>query len=361
MIGHDLPVPTPLMRARREVPKNPPVAAHSFRLLLYKHHSPVSPLECAITRFLTTVLSKRLTEPAKSFRIRTYKKVQGGGPALNRISRPRFTPKGTSRGPLTFLSAALLFVASPFSTKAQEASLPTAEQLATITERGRALYEYDQAAWHASDAVQMSNPSNVEGQRYIAKKENGKWTVVFGKLSEDRNRFLISYEADEQATLRQFTVRQEPASRQDDGSFLYAARAIEAAMKDLGAANRPYNVAVLPAPAEQLYVYLYPAQTKARVYPLGGDVRYLVGADGTKILEKHQMHKSIIETAFPPGKKVVSGFHTHVLSDLPEDTDVFHVLSQDPPLPEFVATPHFTYQVKTDGTIQMEEKRKRKK
>jgi len=238
---------------------------------------------------------------------------------------------------------------------------PENEELAAITERGKLLYEYDQAAWHASDAVQTANPKNVEGQRYIAKKENGKWTVVFGKLNEDRTRFGITYEAEEQATLRQFAVRQEPAERRGEGFFLVAARAIEVAMKDFGAANRPYSVAALPGPAEQLYVYLYPAQTKARVYPLGGDVRYLVSADGGRILEKRQMHKTIIERVPPAGKKSVGGFHTHVLSDLPEDTDVFHVLTQDPPLPEMVATPHFTYQVKTDGTIQIEEKRQRKK
>ena len=238
---------------------------------------------------------------------------------------------------------------------------PAQEELAGITERGRLLYEYDHAAWHASDAVQMANPKNVEGQRYIAKKENGKWTVVFGKLNEDRSRFGITYEAEEQATLRQFAVTQEPAERQDEGFFLCAARAIEVATKDFGAANRQYNVAVLPGPADQLYVYLYPAQTKARVYPLGGDVRYLMSAEGTKILEKRQMHKSIIENQPAKDvKKVVAGFHTHVLSDLPEDTDVFHVLTQDPPVAEFVSTPHFTYQVKTDGTIQIEQKRKRK-
>jgi hypothetical protein len=243
----------------------------------------------------------------------------------------------------------------------QEVTPPAKEELAAIAARGRLLYEYDQAAWHASDAVQMTNPRNVEGQRYIAKKQNGKWTVVFGKLNEDRSGFRISYEAEEQATLRQFAVRPEPAGREDEGFFLYAARAIELGMKDFGAASRPYNVAVLPAPSEQLYVYLYPAQTKARVYPLGGDVRYLVSPDGTKILEKRQMHKTIIETVPQAGKKMVAGFHTHVLSDLPEDTDVFHVLTQDPPVAEFVGTAHFTYQVKTDGTMQIEEKRKRKK
>ena len=244
---------------------------------------------------------------------------------------------------------------------AQEPMPPEPQELGAITERGRLLYEYDQAAWHASDAVQTANPKNIEGQRYIAKKENGNWTVVFGKLNEDRSRFDISYEAGEQATLRQFTVKQEPVEKQDEGFFLFAARAIQVAMRDFGATSRPYNVAVLPGPAEQLHVYLYPAQTKARVYPLGGDVRYLVSSDGTKILEKRQLHKSIIETATRPGKKTAAGFHTHVLSDLPEDTDVFHVLTQDPPLPEMIVTSHFTYQVKTDGTIQIEKGKKPKR
>lgn len=242
----------------------------------------------------------------------------------------------------------------------QGALPPTAEELALISERGKVLYEYDQAAWHAADAVQTANPKAVDGQRSIARKVNGTWTVVFGKLNEDRSRFGITYEANEQATLRDFAVSKQPEELEDEGFFLYAARAIEAAMKNFGGANRPYNVAVLPAPADQLYVYLYPAQTEARVYPLGGDVRYLVGADGTKILEKRQMHKTIVEVALRPGKKA-SGFHMHVLSDLVEDTDVFHVLTQDPPIPEFIATPDFVYQVKTDGTIQLEKEKKRRK
>ncbi|HYL83708.1 MAG TPA: hypothetical protein VE263_05705 [Candidatus Angelobacter sp.] len=244
---------------------------------------------------------------------------------------------------------------------AQEAPRPMAEELAAITERGRMLNEYDQAAWHATDAVQMANPKTVEGQRYIAKKGDGKWRVVFGKLNEDRNRFAISYEALQQEQPREFVVQREPADHEDVGFFLFAARAIELAMKDFGGANRPYNVAVLPAPAEQLYVYLYPAQTKARVYPLGGDVRYLVSANGMKIVEKRQMHKTIIETVPSSKGKTVAGYHTHVLSDLPEDTDVFHVLTQEPPVPEYVAAGHFLYVVMADGTIHIEKEMKRKK
>jgi hypothetical protein len=243
---------------------------------------------------------------------------------------------------------------------AQEAAPPTAEELAAITERGRMLYEYDQAAWHASDAVAAANPKTVEGQRYIAKKENGKWKVVFGRLNDDRTRFGITYEADEQATLREFEVREDPEKRQDKGFFLFAARAIELATNDFAAGNRPYNAAVLPA-AEQLYVYLYPSQAKARVYPLGGDVRYLVSADGGEILEKRPMHKAIIENEpAKRRKKAAVGHHTHAVGDQPEDTDVFHVLTQDPPVPEMVLTAHFVYQVKADGTIEVEKTTKRK-
>ena len=263
------------------------------------------------------------------------------------------------RETVALLGAAVLAGAVPLA-GAQEAMPPTAEELAAISERGRMLYEYDQAAWHATDAVETSNPTSVVGQRAIARKVHGNWTVVFGKLNGEGSRFEITYEASEQATLRDFAVR-VPEEREDEGFFLHAARAIELATKDFGGANRPYNVAVLPAEAEQLYVYLYPAQTEARVYPLGGDLRYLVSADGTKLLEKRQMHKTIIEAALRPGKRVSSRSHRHALGDLPEDTDVFHVLTEDPPIPEFIATPHFQYQVKTDGTIQIEKQKNRRK
>ena len=105
-------------------------------------------------------------------------------------------------------------------------------------------------------------------------------------------------------------------------------------------------------------MYLYPAQTKVGIYPLGGDVRYLISADGTKILLKRQMHNSVIEAGPVKGKKVVAGYHTHVLSDEPEDTDVLHVLQQDPPLPEMIGTQHFVYEIASDGTIRVKKQKR---
>jgi hypothetical protein len=257
------------------------------------------------------------------------------------------------------MSLFLVFAAAPFA-NAQAAAAPTAAELNAITERGILLNEYDQAAWHASDAAQTANPKTIEGQRYIAKKENGKWIVAFGKLNADKNLFQIYYEAAQKAKPQEFSVSAEKADRADRGFYLFAARAMEIALKDFHGEKRPYNVAVLPASQEQLLVYVYPAQTKPRIYPLGGDVRYLISEDGTKIIEKRQMHKTILESGAPKdkGKKLVAGFHTHVLSDVPEDTDVFHVLTQDPPLPEIIGTPHFLYKILVDGTITIEKQKK---
>jgi hypothetical protein len=64
------------------------------------------------------------------------------------------------------------------------------------------------------------------------------------------------------------------------------------------------------------------------------------------------MHKSIIESvSADPKVKVESGYHTHVLSDVPEDTDVLLVLTRQPKVPEMVVTQTFMYTIATDGTI----------
>ena len=237
---------------------------------------------------------------------------------------------------------------------------PTSSELAAISERGRALAAYDQAAWHATDAVQMANPETAQGQHSLARVEGGRWTVVFGALNAENSAFLIHYEAVAQAGRPgQFEVKRDDPPREDSGFYLFAARALELALADFGGVGRPYNAAVLPAEEGRLYVYLYPAQVKAEVYPLGGDVRYLVSADGGKILERRQLHKTIIETGPAKAKKVAEGVHTHVLSDVPEDTDVLHVLQQSPPRPELVVTSHFVYEIGADGAIRVKQEKKK--
>ncbi len=235
-----------------------------------------------------------------------------------------------------------------------EKKKPDSPVMADVTARGRALYEYDQAAWHATDAVQATSPPTASLGRYIARKSGTGWTVVFGHLNEHRDRFLIGCEATQGASSREFAVKRFDPPQEDASFYLAAAKAIDTALADFVGQNRPYNVAVLPTPSNQLYVYVFPAQTDAKVYPLGGDARYLITPDGSTVVEKRQLHKTILEDRgeLPKGATPQGSFHTHVLSDVPEDTDVFFVLTRKPPLPEFIGTMNKKlYTVNPDGTI----------
>ena len=233
----------------------------------------------------------------------------------------------------------------------QRTSPPAKVELAQITERGRELAEYDTAAWYASDAVREMHPAQGAVVRYIAKKVSDTWHVIFGRLNDSRDKFLITYEATQGASPKEFAVKKMDPPKEDSGFVLYAARAIETSLADFKGAPRPYNVAVLPAPSNQVYVYAVPAQTKQGIFPLGGDARYLISADGSKIIEKRQLHISIIEFAPSANQNVQAGFHTAVMDDIPEDTDVFHVLSRHPSVPEYIGTKQFVFRIETDGTI----------
>lgn len=259
----------------------------------------------------------------------------------------------------TAVVSAILLTAAVYADE-RPASPPSSAELFAITARGRALAEYDQAAWHATDALQMANPKTAEGEHYLARKENGKWRVVYGALNADKSKFLIGFEALQSAKPREFSVVKNDPAIPDDGFYLFAARALELAREDLGKVSRPMSSAVLLAPANQLYIYLYPAPEKAGVFPFGGDVRYLISSDGRRIVEKRELHKSIVESQknSRKGSKAVAATHVHVQSDLPEDTDVLSVLEQYPPSPAIVSTRHFSYEISTDGSITIKKTKK---
>lgn len=234
---------------------------------------------------------------------------------------------------------------------------PTKDELSAITERGRNLAGYDVAAWHASDALQAKDIKPGSVVRYIARKTDRGWTVAFGRLDQGKDKFLIAYEAVQGKGPDQFDIKEFDPPKEDSDYFRSAAKAIDVALKDFiehfEGQQRPYNVAVLPAEKGQFWVYLVPAPTKPDVWPLGGDVRYLMSADGTNIRAKRQLHRSVIENEPPKDKdqQQVAGIHTHVLDESPEDTDVFHVLSRKPSVPEMILTKQFVFQVDADGAI----------
>lgn len=230
------------------------------------------------------------------------------------------------------------------------------QQLAAITQRGRALEAYDQAAWHGTDAAKAIAGGDTTGLRYyIARRTSTGWLVDFGTLDAAGTTFSTTLEA-VSADGQHFTAQRLSPSRSDTGFLVAAAHAIqtaEAAFKFVSGFH--YNVAVIPNPDGTMYVYLYPAQTDPTIFPLGGDGRFTISADGTKILDAHRMHNAVMTPSadsVPSNSRMVAGFHNDVVENVPQDTDVFHVLARKPPLPEFVNAQGQFYLINVDGSIE---------
>ncbi len=244
------------------------------------------------------------------------------------------------------------------SSAAWGAKKPSKEELDAVTARGVLLAEYDQAAWHATDAVRTLNATGEGVRRWIGRKTATGWVVDFGQLNAEQSKFVVAYEAVQTDAPEHFKVNTFVPGREDADFDLFAGRAIELALRDFDS-NAPmvqYNVAVLPAESGRLYVYVYPAQVKVGVYPYGGDARYLVSGDGRTIIEKRQMHKAVLESIpgkTPSGSSAVGGFHSDILGDLPEDTDVFLVMARHPRMPEYVGAGGHVFVIAIDGGIEI--------
>ena len=240
---------------------------------------------------------------------------------------------------------------------AQAKSPPPDSALRGITERGRALAAYDFAAWHGSDAASaLPAPAPGHVTRYVARRTDRGWVVVFGRLSAKRDTFLIATEAAPGARggpHEGYVAVKHAVPKADTGYYRRAVLAIDTAIAEFGAVQRPYNVAVLPAPGGHWWVYLTPAPTVSGVWPLGGDLRDLVSADARRIVARRRLHNAVIEfgAGREPGKVLQAGSHAAVLDDIPEDTDVFHVLTRTPRVPEYIVTDAFMYRIDADGAI----------
>ena len=228
--------------------------------------------------------------------------------------------------------------------------------LAGVTERGRALYAYDQAAWHGTDAFFALKPDTKGLTHYICRKSPSGWVVSFGKWNDAHDKLSIVYEASEIDKSGKYKAKKYDPSIEASAELTAMERGLELAIHDFGTQTRQHNTAILPAPGGKLYIYIYPGQTKENVWPLGGDVRYTISADGKQIVEKRQLHKGVMDMEYKPGSGAVSGVHSHILSDVPEDTDVLYVLTRKPSIPEYIATQKEKFVVNVDGSIALVEK-----
>jgi hypothetical protein len=233
---------------------------------------------------------------------------------------------------------------------------PTRDSLSAISLRGRLLAEYDFVVWTATNSVVARHPVPGSVESSVARRIDEHWVVAFGRPSADRDTFFVAYEVmQREDDPDDYSVVAFSPARADTGYYARATRAIAISRADFGKPARPYDAAVLERADHTLWVYLMPAQVKADVYPLGADARYLVQADGRAIIAKRLLHTTLIEfaPAIAGAGKIQASTHTAALDDIPEDTDVYHVLTREPKVPEYVVTDEFLYAVYPTGEIRL--------
>jgi hypothetical protein len=192
---------------------------------------------------------------------------------------------------------------------------------------------------------------------YLARRRaDGLWEVVFGRSSASTDTFYVAYRAVQaRPESEAFLASAVEPVEGDTGYLARAARALALASKDLGQVARPYNRVVLPMPdSTGWYVYLMPAPTRAGYWPLGADTRYRISNDGREIRDKRRLHNTVLEYGPPQkadGARIEAGYHSAVLDDRPEDTDVFLVLSRKPQVPEYIVSQSFYFRIDVDGRI----------
>ena len=259
------------------------------------------------------------------------------------------------------LCAALAVAAAPHLLRAQASppSPPLTSELDEISARGRALAAYERASWYAYAQLLAMKPDPRRTQRYIAYRADSGWAVAFGRLAPSRDTFYVSHVAipalvNGKRVDTLYSIQSMKTPGVDTDYLVRAARAIDTATSLYWPTTRPYDVAALPAADGSWWVYVLPAPNREGAWPLGDDMRFRISADGRSIRETRRMHLGIIE--FDRSKRgddtrTVAGVHNTIVGDLPEDTDVFHVLTRHPRVFEYVFTPRFLYMINEDGSI----------
>lgn len=230
-------------------------------------------------------------------------------------------------------------------------------ELDAISARGREIAAYDAAAWHGTDAVLAVHPAEGRVRAYLARRRaDDLWEVAFGRLSRNSDTFYVAYRAMQaRPGSDAFLASVVEPTESDTGYLARGARALDLAVQDHGRVTRPYNRVVIAKPdSQEWYVYLMPAPTRAGYWPLGADTRYHISSDGRQILGKRRLHNTVLEYGPPQksgGARLEAGYHSAVLDDRPEDTDVFLVLSRRPQVPEYIVSQSFYFRIDVDGRI----------
>lgn len=206
--------------------------------------------------------------------------------------------------------------------------------------RGLALWQYDQAAWHTTDALMKAirDPGGAGIRGWVVTPVPDGWRVTYYGVDGDR-RFGI-WSAVWTGSAVQDARRLGAADAALDADQLRLIAAKEAAPVDrlMRCGKAPFNTVVLPGegPDAPVSVYFLTPQTQAGQVPLGGHT--LIEMRDGAVVSRRDFARSCIELGAQADKKgkAAAMVVSHLMDPVPTEIHVFSVYAAR--LPLFVIT-----------------------
>ena len=216
--------------------------------------------------------------------------------------------------------------------------------LPTIESLGRRIYEQDDYAARATDAL-VAKTGAISG---VAEQGTRGW-IVQNDETGALVRFIKETEAEPTAAydirfaLDKIPFVSIPSSPELtlDQTILYRAR--QQGIQSISEMCSPgYNTVVLPDPdGDGFLVYALAGTTNSNVIPIGGHYRFTVSSDGSHVEQTDRLSASCFTLPkrspdLSEGCELAAYYMTHVVSDTPVETHVFLQLQLGKPF--FVLT-----------------------
>lgn len=223
---------------------------------------------------------------------------------------------------LVLLWTALL----PSGLAAQQVRLPDDSVVRQAEREGRKIADYDFAVRNATRALMAQNPAQNRISLYVARRQNELWHVYFGSFNVLSSEFRVAYEVVQRAKgSGDFEVRDYPKSPPAVGDLRTAAVALVTALDAFDPRWERYFTYVWKDDSGRWVAYFLPGQTSEGKWPIGGDERVLLSADGHRILEVTTFHANVT-VVVPSREAAIATHHKHLLYDEPAPTDFAYVL-----------------------------------
>ena len=230
--------------------------------------------------------------------------------------------------------------------------------------RGDLIYEYDQAAWHTTDAMMAAVPESLKKllRGFVITPDGEEFRATYYGIDNGREFVVYSATWTGKEIVRPVVHASEPRpSVTPEEHRLISARNVALnvnVFQKLGLCSEdPPNVAVIPGetPADPISVYVMTPQTENGVWPLGGHHRIDV-KDGS-IIGQRAFTRSCVNLGggAKANEAIAMMVVTHLLDPIPTEIHAFTVHTSGTPLGVGTSDGSFFTLGRKDGKIFVEQ------